>query len=116
MKTLKQALAGAVLKAVLCTGAVTASFFLVSNMAPAEVTGQTQVHVEPATGSPADLVAKHHCWTGEAPADMAGKMPGHVVFAKGSTPAFAGPRMVNQALEQIFNGVDHGITVYGFCR
>ena len=67
--------------------------------------------------SPAALVAKHHCWTGVAPADMVGELPGHVVVTSpNGNPAYGGERMVGKALDQVFGGVDHGLTVAGFCR
>jgi hypothetical protein len=77
---------------------------------------QTQVDRPVADGAPAELLAEHDCWSGEAPVDMQGVVPGHVVVAKGSTPRYAGATVVGQALDQIFNGVDHGLVVYGFCR
>jgi hypothetical protein len=66
--------------------------------------------------SPADLVAAHDCWSGEAPDDMAGRMPGHVVVTVAGEPRYAGPRMVAKALDQVFGDVDHGLTVHAFCR
>lgn len=64
-----------------------------------------------------ELVEDHGCWAGEAPADMVGVVPGHVVVAAaGEGPRLGGSLAVGRALEQIFEGVDHGLTVYGFCR
>lgn len=61
------------------------------------------------------LIAAHDCWTGSAPADV--EIPGHVVV---TTPAgdtvYAGARRVGQALEQVFDGAGHGLTVHAFCR
>lgn len=64
----------------------------------------------------ADLVTAHGCWTGEAPADMRGVLPGHVVVTVDGEPRYAGERMVGKALDQVFGGVDHGLSVHGFCR
>ena len=64
-------------------------------------------------GSPAALVAKHDCWTGEAPA---GVVPGHVVVTVGGVTRLGGERMVSKALAQVFDGTDHGLTVSAFCR
>ncbi|WP_067434147.1 hypothetical protein [Nocardioides jensenii] len=66
----------------------------------------------------AALIAKHDCWTGQAPADMEGVVPGHVVVTKhGATaPTYGGSRLVGLALDQVFNGADHSLTVHGFCR
>lgn len=69
-----------------------------------------------AEGSPAALIAEHDCWTGDAPADMAGKVPGGVVVTKGARTFYGGPRMVRLALEQVFDGDDHDLTVHAFCR
>lgn len=63
-----------------------------------------------------ELVAEHGCWTGEAPADMQGVFPGHVVVTVDGLPQLRGEQMVGQALEQVFDGTDHGLTVWGFCR
>lgn len=68
------------------------------------------------TDSPAALLAVNDCWTGEAPADMQGKVPGHVVVTLGGQTRFSGERMVGKALAQIFDGADHGLTIHGFCR
>lgn len=62
------------------------------------------------------LIQKHDCWTGEAPADMRGKVPGHVIISEAGTPRRGGAKAVDQALGQIFEGEDHGLEVYAFCR
>lgn len=71
-----------------------------------------------AAGSPAAVIAAHDCWTGPAPTDMAGKIPGHVVveLPGGDGAAYGGARLVGQALDQVFNHEAHGLTVYAFCR
>jgi len=69
-----------------------------------------------AEGSPAALIAEHGCWTGKAPADMQGVVPGHVVVTVDGVTRVGGSRAVGAALEQVFEGVDHGLTVHGFCR
>lgn len=68
--------------------------------------------------SPAELLVEERgCWSGEAPADMVGVLPGHVVVSEpGEGPRYAGARMVGLALSQIFEGADHDLTVHGFCR
>lgn len=58
------------------------------------------------------LMRRHGCWSDEAPADMAGELPGHVVTDRG----YGGWRLVGLALEQTFDGVDHGLAVHGYCR
>lgn len=73
---------------------------------------------EVAKGSPADLLAKHDCWTGEAPADVT--IPGAVVVTMDDAVApkyVATDAMVGDALDKAFGGADHGIyEVHGFCR
>lgn len=69
----------------------------------------------PDPGSPAALVARHDCWTGEAPAYMAGKFPGHVVATVRGRTVYSA-RLVGPALDQVFGDADNGLTVHGFCR
>ena len=65
----------------------------------------------------AQLLHDHDCWTGKAPADMTGKMPDHVVITtRAERIVYGGPQLVERALDQVFNGVDHGLAVHGFCR
>jgi len=68
------------------------------------------------TNSAAALLEAHDCWVGDAPADMAGQFPGHVVVSVDGVPRYAGERMVAKALAQVFDGADHGLRVHGFCR
>lgn len=71
-----------------------------------------------AVGSSAELLATNDCWTRRAPADMAGRIPGHVVVTRAGAraPVYAGARTTGAALAQIFDGVDSGLAVHGFCR
>lgn len=64
------------------------------------------------------LIKRHDCWTGDAPADMVGQIPGHVIATprRAVTPVRGGDAMVSKAFEQIFDGIDHGLTVHAFCR
>lgn len=65
----------------------------------------------------AQLLHDHDCWTGKAPADMTGKMPGHVVVTtRGGRIVYGGPRLVDAALDQVFNGTKRHLIVGGFCR
>lgn len=68
-------------------------------------------------GTPAELVARHDCWSGPAPADMEGKMPGHVVVTlPDGEIRYGGSHLVGKALDQIFSDAEYGLTVHGFCR
>lgn len=122
-KTLKQHLVGALVRAVVIPLSFLTSFLIFSsiNQSTTEmefVSPETPAAQSIVEGSPADLITKHGCWTGEAPADMEGVLPGHVVVTKdGATaPVYGGSRLVGKALEQIFEGKNHNLTVHGFCR
>lgn len=69
-----------------------------------------------ASGSPAALIAKHDCWSGEAPPDMAGRLPSHAIVATGAAPRYVDSGLTGKALDQVFSGADHGLVVYAFCR
>lgn len=70
-------------------------------------------------GSVGWLVERHHCWTGEAPDDMEGAVPGHVVLTwpGKKTPTYGGAHAVSVALEHLFGDEKTpGLTVHAFCR
>lgn len=70
-----------------------------------------------AEGSPAAMAEENDCWTGSAPADMVGKIPGHVLVTKpNGKRVVGGPVLVGKALDQQFAGEDHGLIIHGFCR
>ena len=102
----------------LCAALLVASFMGVRAVigdaiatSPAEVP-LSSVHTPEAI----NLLAKHDCWTTEAPADMRGVLPGHVVVMVDGDARIGGERLVGKALDQTFGDVDHGLTVVGFCR
>lgn len=101
--------------------ALVASFGAVTTLAPINTSTaapETPAQVAPAEGSPEDLIQRHKCWTGEAPADMTGVIPGHVVVTKpgAMAPTYGAEPLVAKALGQLFDGQDHGLTVHAFCR
>lgn len=58
-----------------------------------------------------DMIMSGECWTGEAPEDVTA--PRHV-WIDGQ---YHGARAVHKALEQIFDGRDHGLVkIQAFCR
>lgn len=61
------------------------------------------------------LVARHGCWTGRAPADMVGQVPGHVVVTRRGRLRYS-ERLVAKALEQVFTSHDPDWVVHAFCR
>lgn len=77
-----------------------------------------------APGSPAALVHANDCWSDVMPADMQGKIPGHVVvsdpahatFDNPSGVTYGGTRLVGKALEQAFENKKHNLTIHAFCR
>jgi len=120
-RTFKQTVVRALIVPVFVTG-VFGSFLvagsLLSQITVAQQQGATtQLERPTAEGSPQWLIEKNDCWTSKAPANMRGVVPGHVVVRVDGGDAFlGGDRMVGQALEQIFEDADHGLTIYGFCR
>lgn len=79
--------------------------------------GQTPAALAP-TSPAAALLEEHDCWTGEAPADMAGQVPGHVVVTLPGRdePTYGGRALTEAALDQVFGEAEHDLTVWGFCR
>ena len=80
-----------------------------------------------ASGLPADTVGsypsaaqrlldRHDCWSDHAPADMAGRLPGHAVVSLGAGAPHYSARMVGAALDHVFHGKHPALTVHGFCR
>lgn len=69
-------------------------------------------------GQVRQLVQRFDCWNGEAPADMAGEFPGHVIVTEAGAlnPVRGGAALVSRAFEQVFDGVDHGLRIHAFCR
>lgn len=64
------------------------------------------------------LIEEHDCWTGAAPADMEGVVPGHVVMTlKNGKTVYHADRGVEAALQHVFDKPLPGITeVHAFCR
>lgn len=82
-----------------------------------DATGYSVEPAKPAVeGGVVALVKQHDCWTGNPPADMVGQIPGHVVVTVDGTTRYGGERMVGKALDQLFAGKAHGLTVHAFCR
>lgn len=121
-KTLKQMLLKAVVSSVVGTALMGGALYISSQqainavpVAPEQGVNGGAAQVKPAKGSPAWLIEKHDCWTGEAPK---GAFPGHVVATKDGAvaPTYGGAALVDKALHQLFDGEDYGLTVHAFCR
>ncbi|CAI9417172.1 hypothetical protein [Nocardioides sp. T2.26MG-1] len=96
--------------------AVAAAGVVVTSSQPDATWSETNT---PTTAHPAAaLLAVHHCWTGDAPADMRDRIPGHVVVTLPGEdrPTYGGPWLTGRALDQVIGGAEHGLTVWGFCR
>lgn len=112
--TLRRTLTTATVRAAAVTlmaGAALGLAPLVTMDAPLSAEQTTQAP-EPQQTPAEALIARHGCWTGDAPADMVGVIPGHVVTQHG----YQGEKAVGQALAQMFDGAEHGLTIYAFCR
>lgn len=120
-RSLRASLVRAFLNAVVMTCSLAGGYLLVTAVSPgitfAAPEDPAVVERPPAPGSPAALLAKHDCWTGEAPADMAGKWPGKaVVTVAGETRVYRTPVAVGTALDAAFGKPTEIETVHGFCR
>jgi hypothetical protein len=69
-------------------------------------------YIAPTPDPVTQLIAAHGCWSGDAPADMAGKFPGHAIV----NGRYVGHRLADLALDQTLGGHDHGLRVQAFCR
>ena len=61
------------------------------------------------------LIDEHDCWTGRAPRDMTGEVPGHVVATVSGETTYSA-ELVGPALESVFGTPAPGLTVHAFCR
>lgn len=113
MRLAKYLTATPALLAVLMLVALAAGQVVGASALPAPSQGsaeQAQAIRPPAEGSAAALLAD--C---EKPAE--GELPGSVVVTREGAvaPIVGGEALVGQALDQAFGGVDHGLTIHGFC-
>lgn len=121
-RTFRQTIAAAVFKAVMVTAAFAFGFIIMGAgqtkvVMPEGEAGQVEVERPTAKGSPQWFVEKYDCWTGEAPADMQGKMPGHVIVTEANRTYRGGPAKVGTALAHIFEGAPTEIEeIHAFCR
>ncbi|KRF16538.1 hypothetical protein ASG90_09615 [Nocardioides sp. Soil797] len=106
--------------AFVCTGFLVGFTFFGGHAAPTEAPASAQVRTDEATAE--DLVEKlierFDCWSGPAPADMEGQVPGHVIVTHpgDDRPIRGGDVLVGKALDQLFAGVDNHLQVHAFCR
>lgn len=121
-RSLRATLGRAAVKAVVITAALGGSYATADALNGSNVVlgegAEPPALIQPADPTQA-LVKRHDCWTGEAPADMAGVIPGHVVirYDGDTTATYRGSRAVGDALAFLFDGADNGVAaVAGFCR
>lgn len=115
-RSLRFGLAHAAFRSVVLTGAILAGLSWNSLAEQAQVRSVTPDSAHSVPSPTEKLVKANGCWTGEAPADMTGKIPGHVVVTVKGETRLGGPRLVGKSLEQIFEGAQHGLYVHAFCR
>jgi hypothetical protein len=119
--SLRRTLLRAVLTPVFILAAGAAGYAAVSHLPATMVMAPPPA---PAPAAPAEpsraevLIAKHDCWTGAAPADMEGVVPGHVVMTlKNGKTVYHGSLGVEAALQHVFDAPLPGIkAVHAFCR
>lgn len=114
-KTFRRTIASAVVRAVLVTAGLVAGYASVAHLMPIDAVSPEHRDTPAAqiTTDAARLIAKHDCWTQNGPR---GVIPGHVVATREGRTIYGGARLTGMALEQIFDGTNHGLTVHGFCR
>lgn len=114
-RTFKQIMKMAVTKSLIAYIVVAIGFIFMASATDSQ--NSTPDNRPAAVGSPEQVMDAHGCWSGPAPSDMAGQIPGHVVVRKdGHDKVLYSHHLVGDALDQIFNGADNGLTIYGFCR
>lgn len=110
---------GALLGAALCLHWLTAgtdNIVWSGNQADAQ---QIMVDRPDAVGSVPDLISKHDCWTGDAPADMVGVLPTHSILTLPGkhTATYESDVWTGRALDLVLGGkVTPGLRVHAFCR
>lgn len=117
-RTLRKYMTGAALSAtIICAG------FAVSYGVVSWLTGSSTAFLSRGEGSGTGasatevqrLIDEHDCWTRQAPADMEGRMPGHVVATVDGKTSYSS-ELVEPALESVFGTPVPGLTVHAFCR
>lgn len=116
--SLRRNLRRAVLTPVTVLAAGAAGYAAVSLLPMTAVMVEPEAPVAPEPSRAEVLVEKHDCWTGEAPADMVGVVPGHVVLTlKNGKTVYHGSLGVEAALQHVFEEPLPGIkAVHAFCR
>lgn len=105
------------LRMTICLACFVVAFLFVQIHMPVDME-----YADPATPivqgeSPAErLFEKAGCWNGEMEPKVEGIPPHVLISTPGTGPHLAGSKMVGKALEQIFEGMDHGLTIHGFCK
>lgn len=123
--SLRQALSNGLSQGVVLMAGFVTAFVLSSAFTPEDGIvdmirtphGEQGVQVELSDRQADRLVKKHDCWVGEAPAGMAGRVPGHaVVMWPGATvPTYGGSRAVKVGLVHRFEKPVAGFALHGFC-
>jgi hypothetical protein len=93
-------------------GSLSAAFIAITMLMIQANQPQDVGYIAPTPDPVTQLIAEHGCWSGNAPADMAGKFPGHAIV----NGRYVGHRLADLALDQTLGGHDHGLRVQAFCR
>lgn len=114
-KTFRQTITAAILRAVLITAGLVAGYAVTAHLMPIDAVSPERRDAPAAevTTDAERIIDAHDCWTRNGPQ---GVIPGHVVVTRNGHTIYGGARLTGMALEQIFDGTDHGLTVHGFCR
>ena len=114
-KTFRRTIASAIVRAILIVAGLVAGYATVAHLMPIDAVSPEHRDVPAAqvTAKAERLIEAHDCWTQDGPA---GVIPGHVVVSHQGRTVYGGARLAGMALEQLFDGADHGLVVHGFCR
>jgi len=81
---------------------------------PASATTDLNI-TKPEPSVAGSLSKAHGCWSGEAPADMKGKFPGHVVVTYQGQTVYSAT-LVGPAMDHTFKNEYPGMVVHAWCR
>ena len=115
---LRRRLTGAAVSAAVIFAGFAVSYGLVSWLGGSPLASLSGAEEAQAGADPTEvqrLIDEHDCWTGRAPRDMTGEVPGHVVATVSGETTYSA-ELVGPALESVFGTPAPGLTVHAFCR
>lgn len=106
--TFRVAMRRGLVRGIACTALVAVPPILAISLLPVNM---TYAPVPETTVSRTErMVQSGKCWVGKAPSGVT--VPGHVW----ADDRYRGSKAVGKALEQIFEGADHNMTIQAFCH